>query len=403
MDKPLQNTMKNNKKTRNAGLELLRCVSMMMVVVLHYLGKGGLLPDMVKPESWTAVGITAWGIEAVCIVAVNVYMLISGYLLCQSHFKLSRLLSLYIQLWMYSVGVGAVAVVTGILPREELDIYTLLRLGLPVSMNHYWFMTAYVFFYLLLPLLGMAVKKMTKKQHRTVLILLLIAHSLIKSVLPFELETDNQGYDFMWYIVMFLLAAYIRLYNPRFMKKKWAAVMFAVGVGGSFAELMAIGMVGRMTGMLEHVAGVSMHYNHIFPILGALGLFGLLVKNDDAQGSSETGHMRPMRKCVLAIAPYTLGVYLLHENLSVRYVWPKWLFSDAATSVPTLVGYTLLAMVTVFAAGIIVEFIRSKLVMLIDKLLMHIKPYSKLKELIGKVDSVFVNSVFSDSASAEKA
>ena len=31
------------EKKRLANLELLRCVAMLMVVVLHYLGKGGLL------------------------------------------------------------------------------------------------------------------------------------------------------------------------------------------------------------------------------------------------------------------------------------------------------------------------------------------------------------------------
>ena len=39
------------KKERMANLEVLRCVAMMMVVVLHYLGKGGLLPDLTAPLS----------------------------------------------------------------------------------------------------------------------------------------------------------------------------------------------------------------------------------------------------------------------------------------------------------------------------------------------------------------
>ena len=33
-------------KKRMANLELLRCLAMMMVIVLHYLGKGGLLPEL---------------------------------------------------------------------------------------------------------------------------------------------------------------------------------------------------------------------------------------------------------------------------------------------------------------------------------------------------------------------
>ena len=81
------------KKERMANLEVLRCVAMMMVVVLHYLGKGGLLPDLTAPLS--VQDMAAWLLEAFCIVAVNVYMMISGYFLCESSFKLSRLLTLW--------------------------------------------------------------------------------------------------------------------------------------------------------------------------------------------------------------------------------------------------------------------------------------------------------------------
>ena len=46
------------EKKRMANLELLRCVAMMMVVVLHYLGKGGLLPDLTGSRLDCA-GVTA--------------------------------------------------------------------------------------------------------------------------------------------------------------------------------------------------------------------------------------------------------------------------------------------------------------------------------------------------------
>ena len=68
------------KKERMANLELLRCVAMGMVVVLHYLGKGGLLPEL-SGETLDSTGRTAWLLEAFSIIAVNVYMFISGYFL----------------------------------------------------------------------------------------------------------------------------------------------------------------------------------------------------------------------------------------------------------------------------------------------------------------------------------
>ena len=49
-----------------------------MIVCLHYLSKGGLLGDPARADM-TATGYTAWFVEALCLVAVNVYVLISGY------------------------------------------------------------------------------------------------------------------------------------------------------------------------------------------------------------------------------------------------------------------------------------------------------------------------------------
>lgn len=402
---------KMNKKQRSVGLDVLRCIAMMMVVGLHYLGKGELLPDMMKPESWNATGIIAWALEAICIVAVNVYMLISGYLLCKSHFKLSRLISLYIQLWTYSVGVGMLAYLTGLAPKEELTTYKLLTLVLPVSMGHYWFMTAYVYFYLLLPLLGLAVKKMTQKQHKITVILLLLVFCVLKSVLPFKLEMDEEGYSFIWYAIMFLVASYIRLYRPKLINRSSSAVLMIVGMIGSFAEILAIGKIGMLTGKLEYVSTVSMHYNHIFPFLGALGLFGMFIPqsdklkddapavndetftvNDEANGvGGNATAKKPNFLCriVVAIAPLTLGVYLLHENTAVRYVWEKWFGCSEISNAAELIGYTLLAMLVVFAAGIVVELVRSKLFGLIHAGLKHIKPYRLLTEKIEDIDKVF--------------
>ena len=388
---------KLNKKQRSVGLDVLRCIAMMMVVVLHFLGKGDLLPDMMKAESWSLLGVAEWTIEAICIVAVNVYMLISGYFLCESHFKLSRLISLYIQLWAYSFGIGMLAYLTGLAPRDELDTYRLLTLGLPVSMGHYWFMTAYVYFYLLLPLLGMAVRKMSEVQHRVAVIMLLLVICVLKSVLPFKLEMDGEGYDFLWYAIMFLVAAYIRRYEPKFINKKSSAVMMIIGMCGSLAEILAIGKVGMMTGALEYVSRVSMHYNHIFPFLGALGLFGLFIPKYSLKENDNKPHkVNVMSKIVIFIAPLTLGVYLLHENVAVRYMWQEWFGCTKVDNVLGLVGYTVLAAVCVFITGVIVEFIRSRLFGLIHKGLKCIKPYKLLVEKIECVDRVFADKICGD-------
>ena len=64
------------QKHNLVGIELLRIIAMMMVVGLHYLNFGGIL--------WSDAIVNrriAWGVESFLFVAVNCYVLISGYFL----------------------------------------------------------------------------------------------------------------------------------------------------------------------------------------------------------------------------------------------------------------------------------------------------------------------------------
>ena len=77
---------------RNANMELLRILSMLMVTMLHALGKSGLLIPLegsVPGNAWIA-----WIFEVLSIGAVNIFMLISGYYLIKSEFRWKRLAEL---------------------------------------------------------------------------------------------------------------------------------------------------------------------------------------------------------------------------------------------------------------------------------------------------------------------
>ena len=371
------------KKQRMANLEVLRCVAMMMVVVLHYLGKGGMLPDLTAPLS--ARDTLAWLLEAFCIVAVNVYMMISGYFLCESSFKFSRLLTLWLQLEAYSVGIGLLAVVTGIVPAAEVSTHYYLTLLFPVTMGHYWFLTAYVFLYVLLPLFGKGLRLMTKEQFRVALVLLLLTFCLLKSVLPFRLEEDSKGYDCIWYLCVFCVAAYLRRFGIPFLQKKSRALLlYLIGVFGTFGEAMLLHLFYLKTGSLELILKIPYEYNHIFPFLASVGLFCLFL-DSDIKGKIGT--------VAVKIAPYTLGVYLLHENLGVRYAWQKWLGTNIISNSGQLLGWTVLAVVVVFGLGIFVDFVRKCVFDGLHKGLLHIRPYRKLTEKIQAVDEMFRREV----------
>lgn len=387
---------------RQAGLELLRCVAMMMVIVLHYLDKGNLLVSLDASRLYPAEYV-AWLLESFCIVAVNVYMFISGFFLCTSSFKPSRLVQLWLQVWMYSVVFGLIGALTGVMEETAFDTHFLLTLIFPVSMNHYWFMTAYIFLYALLPFLGAAVQRMTKRQLQIAVLLLLFVFSIQKSVLPVRLETDGLGYDCLWYVCVFVAAAYVRRFGVPFLeKKKCGIILYVVCCLFIVGCTLGLRQVYLRTGSFGRMLQMCMEYNHILPFLAAVGLFSAFRR------LKVSGKFAAL---VCKIAPYTLGVYLLHENLGLRYTWQNWLGADRVLkpqpllpymsalgrlglgdSVVGLLLHVAAAVVCVFTVGILVDMLRAMLVRVLDRILSILPLYSRLKNFLLGLDQCFRES-----------
>ena len=83
------------QQLRNSNIELLRIVSMLMVVVLHFNNNGANTGIVNMPEVLTER--LTWGflVESLCLVAVNCFVLISGYFSIK--LKVRSLLKFYLQ------------------------------------------------------------------------------------------------------------------------------------------------------------------------------------------------------------------------------------------------------------------------------------------------------------------
>lgn len=379
----------NKLPGRLANLELLRCVAMLMVVALHYLGKGNLLVDL-RAGELNGAERAAWLLESFCIVAVNVYMFISGYFLCTSSFKPSRIVRLWLQVWVYSVGIGVLGASAGVMAGTVVDTHFFLTLLFPVSMGHYWFMTAYLFLYLLLPFVGTAVLRMNRQQLGTALFFLLFTFCIVKSVLPLRFEMDRQGYDCLWYLCVFLTAAYVRRFGFSLLERRWfGPVLYGGGCVLLFLMTFLLRGIYLKTGSLDTMIQFGMEYNHILPFLAAVGLFACFYR-------LKIGGRAAM--LINRVAPYTLGVYLLHENLGLRYTWQKWLGAEQAAeamhkggvgAVGLLFFWTAMAAAVVFICGILADVVRKCVFDLLHRVLGKMKPYRWLSGWLERADALF--------------
>jgi len=359
MNTTMDGTIQGKKTGRQANFELLRLVAMLFVVMLHYLSKGQALPDFIDHMP-TGNQYLAYLWESFAIVAVNAFLLVSGYFLINARFRCKRMVELVLQVLFYSILVPVALLICHIIPASGFNLYTIANDLFPILSEHYWFATYYVFLYLCVPLLNRGIHHMTRKQHQWLMAFLLLVFSVSKSVIPVPLATDHKGYDLVWFICVYVVAAYMRLYGITFFEnKRKSIVTYLVCVLAIFLYGVGVGAFCFYTGKLTDQIGEVWHYNHILNLLAAISFFHIFL------------HMKirsnRLADMICNVSPYAFGVYLFHEQFEVRYLWPTWFrvkeMSETMWFIPHMIGTVL----TIFLLGLVVDYLRSRIFRVVAK------------------------------------
>lgn len=344
---------------RQANFEVLRVVAMAMIVAMHFMHKGGVIQPL--QEDMSIVNVSAWLIETFCNVAANCYVLIAGYFLVDVEWKLKKLVSVVGQVLFYSLLIPFVCIPLGIGNVQSWSIYDWVIAVLPLQMDHYWFATAYVLMFMLSPVLAAGVKQLSKKQMELTLGVLLIYFCVFKSISPILLSTDNYGYDYPWFICMFLIAAYIKLHGTAggglkigrlrlWDSGKKSAVSYVVIEVLTFCFSMVLGIITAKIGKFDYYMNMVYSYNHICTLAASLSLFFAFMHWQPKEGKGI--------RFLCRIAPYTFGVYLIHENIAIRNLWPYWFLVEKVQGSLLFIPYMLLVIACVFAVCMLIDRIR---------------------------------------------
>lgn len=347
-----------SEKKRQANFELLRIIAMFMVITLHYLTKGNVTQKL--SEDASLYNHFFWLLEAFCNVAVNVYVLISGYFLVEASWHPFKILNLLLEILFYSILTPFIMMAVGIIPFSSFSLYDWMNVILPVQTEHYWFATAYIIMYMLAPLLAAAMKHMPKKQLQITILLLILFFSVTKSCNPVLIATDHYGYDFGWFICLFLIAGYIRLYGITFFKnKKRCLAVYTAASCFTFLACALAGFICRKTGKLEYYMDMTYSYNYILVLIASIALFYAFTYIKIKEGK--------LQRFICKIAPCTFGIYLLHENVALRMRWPFWLGIENWYHTPLLFVHMIVSVFIVFVVGTLVDMFRIWLFFVIKK------------------------------------
>lgn len=278
---------------RNSNFELLRIVCMLFIVLGHIIMCHKSTID-VSYVDYTVDFI----VRSFCMVAVNAFVLISGY--WGIKFKVQRLLRLNSQTWFYSVFIFSITILLG---WHKLNLIKDIGVFIPVFAKQYWFITAYFVLYLLSPILNHFVSFLSQLHYKNVLVLgffLFYVWPTGSFLINTAQLVDDAGYGIVNFVYLYILGRYIRLYN---VGKRNKTVYLLGYVFCSIVCFMLQLFLSRLLGF-EFTSWWS--YNTVFILGGAVCLFLYFSR------------LKMQSKIINKLAKYSLSVYLIHME---PYFW----------------------------------------------------------------------------------
>lgn len=323
--------MEERKKEREPQFELLRIISMLLIVLLHFLSHGGVNDQLVQGSaSYFIFSI----LRSFAYLGVNCFILISGYFLCDKEFKFSRIVKIAMQTLFYSIMGSAIAI---LLLHKPLSAKEFLFTIFPISGGKYWFASVYVLMLIISPIINFALKTMTKKQHLVLIIILFLFFSLFSTILLWSKSVFSDGKDIAWFLTLYVIAAYLKRY-PIHIKRSWLCGLFLCMVLSTVFIEFGIKMIASRIGLgsPEKV----MFYNNQPLILGGSILLFALISGLKIEHFSNV---------ICKVGNLTFGIYLLHDNDLLRnYLWEKINAPRYLQNVPAELGYMCTVVLLIF-------------------------------------------------------
>lgn len=317
---------------------------MLLIVAHHYVVNSGLSSRIVAApmalRSLFLLLFGAWG-----KTGINCFVLITGYFMCTSRITAKKFVKLVLEIEFYKLIFWLIFWLSG---YERFSISGLVYALLPITSLATGFSSCYLVFYLLIPFLNALLQSIGEKQHICLLLLLSFAYIVIGTLPKINVTMSYVS----WFVVLYILAAYLRLYP----KKLFANTRLWGWATLGMLLISAISVVG-MTWLGVRLGRREMAFfyyfvsdsNKLFAVLLSLSGF-LFFKNVRV----------PYSRLINTVAASAFGVLLIHANGDTmrRWLWRDVLDNVGAYSAPYLVIHAIGSVLVIFILCTAIDYLR---------------------------------------------
>ena len=212
-------------RIRDSKFELLRILSMLMIIFQHALERSmpdwGMLKGAFSFQYCVAVSVGIWGQLGVMLFV----MLSSWFMVDQRGIRMKKVIDLLLEVMTFCIGM---LLVFAVVRPESLNLKLVIKELTTPANKQYWFITTFLAFYLIMPLLQKTVSVLSDAALRNTCVVLTF-------LIPvYNYLTANVGDSLADFSYIFMMTAYMKR-NPknRFRKHHRALLMILPLIAGS--------------------------------------------------------------------------------------------------------------------------------------------------------------------------
>lgn len=335
----------NNKysiRNRSSNFELLRIVSMTMVVVMHVLRHGGILQTLTvgSLEYWFL-----WGMESLSFVGVNCYLLLTGYFQVQAQFRWKKVIALVVQLMFYA----ALSEVVLVIMTGKVKLKDILLVIDPIGNNVYWFASQYLILYVMSPYINQMLAALSKDSHKRLIVILTVMCGVYPTIAFWAKNTFGIGNNIAWFITMYVAAAFFRLYDVK-ISMKTAITGYLVCTAILLLSRFVLDKVGTLIHFDSDLGKLLFYYNSPVVAISSICVF-MCFKQINIE------KLR-FKRAINLVASLCFGVYLIHDSDILRTELWRVIDLHINNGLLTFMGKMSVVVGGIFICGCIIEFIR---------------------------------------------
>ena len=345
-------------KERNYGIDLLKIISMIMIVMMHILTQGGVIKNT---TAFSADYEILWLIKTAAYCAVDCFALASGFVGIDAEYNYSRIVRLWGRVLQYSV------IITGlflIAMPDKVMIKDLIKAFLPVSSNSYWYFTAYFCMFFFMPAFNYLVNNAGEGIMKKIIYAIIVLLSVYPTIINKDLFGTLDGYGFLWLSSLYIIGAYIKKYGSHLsgLSKMKLALIYTGAVLTGWLSRVVIEYIGyrvldnsKWQAEFMQRVSPSMFISYTSPLMLACAvvLLALFSKIKIRHG----------KNIILSFSAASFSVYLIHTHpLVFEYILKDSFSKTAEYNIFIMLLLVILFPIIIYAACACVEIVRSRII-----------------------------------------